>query len=214
MGLSMRVCTSQEMREIDRIAEQEFQIDTGILMENAGRAAAQVLLECHPQAGRSSEILVFAGKGNNAGDAFVAARHLICLNRRVRIFHLESEDRYEGATAKNFRILRKMRAKLAHLESASNLEAFFESSAGPFTIIDGILGTGLKGNLEGVYYDVVEMINALNCPEVLSLDVPSGINADTGAVHATSILATQTVSFGFPKLGHFLPPGAARRGVL
>jgi hydroxyethylthiazole kinase-like uncharacterized protein yjeF len=72
----------------------------------------------------------------------------------------------------------------------------------------------LKGQLEGIFYDVVEMINQCNASEVVALDIPSGISGDTGNIHGTSIQATLTVSFGFPKLGHFLPPGAARRGEL
>ena len=65
----IRICSSAEMRELDRIAEQEYGIDATLLMENAGRAATQILLEKYPNAGRSTEILIFAGKGNNAGDA-------------------------------------------------------------------------------------------------------------------------------------------------
>jgi NAD(P)H-hydrate epimerase len=214
MFTPLRITSSSEMRELDRIADQEYGLDATVLMENAGRAAAEILLERYPDAGRSTEILVFAGKGNNAGDAFVIARRLLCLERRVRVFHLESPFQYKGSSARNFDILRRMKAKLTHLETSAELSSFFSHSPGAFTIVDGILGTGLKGDLEGVFYEVVEMINALGCQEVISLDIPSGVNGDTGAIHGTSILASLTVSFGFPKLGHFLPPGAARRGEL
>ena len=210
----MRITTSHEMRELDRIADQEFGLDAEILMENAGRAAAQLLLEHYPQAGRDSEILVFAGKGNNAGDAFVVARRLLCYERRVRVFHLHEEGGYKGASLKNFQILSRMKAKMTYLETIGDLQAFFASSPGPFTIVDGILGTGLKGDLAGIFYDVVHAINELDAPEVVSLDIPSGVNGDTGAIHGASIQASLTISFGFPKLGHFLPPGAGRRGEL
>ncbi len=202
------------MRQLDSIAESEYGIEASILMENAGRAATQILLEKFPNAGRQTEILVFAGKGNNAGDAFVVARRLLCLERRVRIFHFQEEAGYRGASLKNFQILRKMKAKLTHLEAISDLQQFFQSSAGPFTIVDGILGTGLKSSLEGMFYDVVEAINDLDCHEVVALDIPTGVSGDTGAIQGTSILANLTISFGFPKLGHFLPPGAGRRGEL
>ncbi len=202
------------MRTIDAIAESEYGIDAAILMENAGRAAAQLILDRFPDAGKSTEVLVFAGKGNNAGDAFVVARRLLCLDRKVRIFHLQEESGYRGSTLKNFQILRNMKAKLTYLEAAAELNSFFESSPGPFTIVDGILGTGLKGPIDGVFYDVVEMINKLHVRDVISLDIPTGVSGDTGAIHGTSIMATMTVSFGFPKLGHFLPPGATRRGEL
>ncbi|MGZ3696540.1 MAG: NAD(P)H-hydrate epimerase, partial [Bdellovibrionota bacterium] len=70
----LRICTSAEMRELDTVAEREYGIDATLLMENAGRAATQILLEKYPHAGKTTEILIFAGKGNNAGDAFVVAR--------------------------------------------------------------------------------------------------------------------------------------------
>lgn len=214
MPTSMRICSSHEMRDLDRIAEQEYGIEATLLMENAGRAATQIILEEHPEAGRETEILVFAGKGNNAGDAFVVARRLMCLDRKVRVFHLQSADGYKGATLKNFQILQKMKAKLTQLDQASDLEAFFRSSSGPFTIVDGILGTGLKGDLNGIFYDIVELINGVEAAQVVALDIPTGVSGDTGVTGGTSIQASLTISFGFPKLGHFLPPGAARRGQL
>jgi hydroxyethylthiazole kinase-like uncharacterized protein yjeF len=211
---NMRICTSEEMRELDRVAEHEYGIEAMILMENAGRAAAQIILEQHPLAGRDTEILVFAGKGNNAGDAFVVARRLISLDRRVRVFHFEDENGYKGPVLRNFRILQKMRAKMTHIETIADVEEFFARSPGPFMIIDGILGTGLKGDLEGLYYDVVQAINQLDCHQVIALDIPTGVSGDTGRIHGTSIQASMTISFGFPKIGHFLPPGASRRGEL
>ncbi len=210
----MRICSSQEMRELDLISEKEYLIDASILMENAGKSSAQLILEKFPNAGKNTEILIFAGKGNNAGDAFVVARQLICLDRKVRVFHLNPGTKQSGATQKNFEILKKMKARLTTVETISDLESFFKSSLGPYTIVDGILGTGLKGELDGIYYDVVEMINGLKSNEVISLDIPTGVNGDTGMIHGTSILANLTLSLGFPKLGHFLPPGAGRRGEL
>ena len=143
--MRMRICTSSEMRDIDEAAEKEFGLDAAILMENAGRAATQIILETHPLAGKETEILVFAGKGNNAGDAFAVARRLICLERKVRVFYLQPESGYRGASLKNFDILKKMKAKLTYLEAGSDLAEFFESSRGPYTVIDGILGTGTQG---------------------------------------------------------------------
>jgi len=214
MPTPMRICSSAEMRDLDLIADRDYGIEANLLMENAGRAATQVILEKYPNAGRNTEILIFAGKGNNAGDAFVLARRLLCLERRVRVFHLQTEEGYKGATLKNFQILKRMKTKMTFLETSSDLQEFFKSSSGPFTVVDGILGTGLKSNLEGIFYEVVGIINELNLTEVIALDIPTGVSGDTGAILGNSILATLTVSFGFPKLGHFLPPGAARRGEL
>lgn len=210
----MRITTSQEMREIDRIAEIEYGIDPILLMENAGRAASQIILEHYPDAGDTSEILVFAGKGNNAGDAFCLARRLGGLGRKVRVFYIEPSTKYPPSVQKNFDILKKLGMKLSRLEGIENLESFIAQAPGPFTVVDGLLGTGLKGNLEGLYFEVVEAINKMQPREVIALDIPTGVSGDTGNIHGTAIQADLTVSFGFPKLGHFLPPGAARRGKL
>lgn len=210
---SIRVCTSKEMREIDRICATEYGIPEAILMENAGKAALDVLLLRYPQAGLADEVLIFAGKGNNAGDAFVLARRLLSLQRKARIFHLAGEKEYEGATAQNFRILQAMKAKLIRVETVQDIVGFFQSASGSSVAVDGLIGTGIRGPLDGIYYDVVEEMNR-RCPEILSLDIPSGTNSDTGAVLGTSVQASVTVSMGFPKLGHFLYPGAAKRGEL
>jgi NAD(P)H-hydrate epimerase len=77
-----------------------------------------------------------------------------------------------------------------------------------------MMGTGLKGNLEGLFFEVVELINRQECLHVVALDIPSGVSGDTGVIQGAAILAHLTVSFGFPKMGHFLPPGATRRGRL
>lgn len=211
---SLRICSSQEMREIDAETETHFGIDAQLLMENASRAAVQALLECFPEAGRTTEILIFAGKGNNAGDAFGVARRLLCLEKKVRVFHLHPESGYKGAVQKNFEILKKLKAKLSFLDHAQDLQAFFQSASGPFTVIDGLIGTGLKGPLEGLFYDVVEVIHQARCQEIIALDIPSGVCGDTGAIYSNALQADLTLSFGFPKLGHFLPPGATKRGRL
>ncbi len=210
----MRITTSLEMREIDRIAEVEYGIDPLLLMENAGRAASQIILENYPDAGTGTEILIFAGKGNNAGDAFCVARRLTGIGRKVRVFYIEPPTQYPPSVQKNFDILKKLGTKMTRLDSIENFENFLAQAPGPFTVIDGLLGTGLKGNLEGLYFDLVEAINKMNPREVVALDIPTGVSGDTGNIHGTAIQADLTVSFGFPKLGHFLPPGAAFRGKL
>ncbi len=213
MTNQLRICTNQEMRTLDKIAETKMGIGPVLLMENAGRAAAEIILKEYPQAGVHDEILVFAGKGNNAGDAFVVARQLLGVGRRVRVFHLIKDEDYKGATLENLKILQKMKARLVYVAEAQDLEAFFEQSRGPHLAIDGIIGTGLKGDLEGHFYEVVELINR-QVDQIVSLDIPTGVSGDTGLVQGIAIQASFTISFGFPRLGHFLPPGATFRGKL
>jgi hydroxyethylthiazole kinase-like uncharacterized protein yjeF len=211
--IQLRICTNAEMRQLDQIAENEMGIGPMLLMENAGRAATEIILREYPRAGTERDILVFAGKGNNAGDAFVVARQLMGLGRKVRVFHLVRGESYKGATLENYNILKKMKARLIFLSEAQELEAFFDQARGPHLAVDGIIGTGLKGDLEGHFYDIVEQINQ-NVEHIVSLDIPTGVSGDTGLVRGTAIQASLTVSFGFPRLGHFLPPGANYRGKL
>lgn len=209
----LRIVTSEEASALDKRAQTEFGLTSEILMENAGSTATAILLREYPNAGVESEVVVLAGRGNNAGDAFVIARRLLSDGRRVRVFHLA--ETYSGAAGHNFEILKKLRAKLTHLETIAELESFFASVSGPLTIVDGILGTGLKGPVVGVYCDVIELINRNeNLGQVISLDLPSGVCGTTGAVKGAAIQANVTISFGLPKLGHFLSPGAAKRGKL
>lgn len=207
----MRICNTDEIRELDQQAQDRYKIAPEVLMENAGRAAAEIFLETYPEAGLDSEILVFAGKGNNAGDAFVVARYLQNWNRKTRVFHLTQS--YHGAAAKNLVTLKEMGAKLTFLENGSALRDFLQQSNRAIHAIDGLLGTGLRGNVDGVFDDVITIINEC-IPHIFSLDIPSGVNGNTGTVEGRAIEAEMTVSFGFPKLGHFLPPGAALRGKL
>ena len=209
----LRICSNEEMRSLDKIAETEMGIGPVLLMENAGRAATEIILREYPKAGMNEEILVFAGKGNNAGDAFVVARQLLGLGRKVRVFHLVKGTEYKGATAENFKILTKMKARLVQVSESQELEAFFDQARGPYLAIDGIIGTGLKGNLEGHFFEVVELINQY-VNQVVSLDIPTGVSGDSGLVQGIAIEAALTISFGFPRLGHFLPPGANFRGKL
>lgn len=211
---SLRICSSAEMRELDEVAERDFGITPSLLMENAGRAASQVILEYYPDAGDSTEILVFAGCGNNAGDAFVVARRFLTMGRRVRVFYVEAVKKFKPAVMQNFEILKKLGAKMVGIDSIAVLDSFLSQAKGPFTVVDGILGTGLKGPLEGLYYELVEAINQMKAREVIALDIPSGVHGQTGADYGMAIQADLTISFGFPKLGHFFAPGAAKRGTL
>jgi ADP-dependent NAD(P)H-hydrate dehydratase / NAD(P)H-hydrate epimerase len=217
MEVLSRVCSSQEMRALSDRITHDFGILPDVLMENAGRSAVDALLHFLPDAGIGSEILLFAGKGNNAGDAFVAARRLLSLERRVRLFLLQPFASYRGPASRNLEALTHYRSKLTFLESIHECTDFFRNADGPFVIVDGLVGLGLRSSLEGLFYDVCEVINdirAKGCAQVVSLDIPSGVDPDTGHIKGTSIQADFTIAFGFPKLGHFFAPGATRRGRL
>ena len=191
------VVTAEQMRVADAAALAGTE-DDWVFIRRAGHATAEVARTMMGGA-YARRVVVIAGKGNNAGHAFVVARRLMALERRVRVFHLDNGSQYRGATARNYEILKKMKAKLTPIENAGELEDFFRTTNGPFTAVDGILGTGLKGDIEGIFYDVVRLINE-HVEEIVALDIPTGVSGDTGAIHGAAIQASHTVSFGFPKI--------------
>lgn len=209
----MRIVGNEEMRNIDLEAIEKIGIPSQVLMENAGLEAARLISDRCKELKYEGEILVFCGKGKNGGDGLVVARRLLSSGHRVRVFLLHDPSQYTGESAINLKILKNQRAKVSVIESANFLEEYFKSATPPFLAVDALLGTGLKRNMEGIYYDVIEILNG-NATEIISLDIPTGVNGDNGFIHGTSILAGITISFGYPKLGHFLAPGAARRGKL
>jgi ADP-dependent NAD(P)H-hydrate dehydratase / NAD(P)H-hydrate epimerase len=209
----MRVVTAREMRDIDELAIRKFKIPSIVLMENAGLKAAEIVARKHTELDYKSEILVFAGKGKNGGDALVVARQLLAMGKRVRLFLLHSFDAYKDESKQNLEILLEQKIRPIVLDNVGPLEGFFNSATGPFLCVDGLLGIGFRGPLAGLFADVVDMLNA-KTDYVISLDIATGVDATTGQVIGQAIYADLTVAFGFAKLGHYIAPGALHRGEL
>ncbi len=207
----MRVVTSKEMRDIDDLAIKKFKIPSVVLMENAGARAAELIARKHSELGWNTEILVFAGKGKNGGDALVTARHLVAMGKRIRVFLLHGKDAYKDESKVNLEILLEQRIRPITLDNVGPLEEYFASASGPFLCVDGLLGIGFKGPLAGLYADVVDILNA-KTDYIVALDVPTGVDATTGATVGIAIRAQMTVAFGFSKTGHFVAPGAFLSG--
>lgn len=209
----MRVVSAREMRDIDDLANRKFKIPSIVLMENAGLRAAEIVAQKHSELRYTSEILVFAGKGKNGGDALVVARQLLAMGKRVRLFLLHSFDSYKDESKQNLEILLEQKIRPIVLDNVGPLEEFFGSATGPFLCVDGLLGIGFKGPLAGLFADVVDMLNA-KIDYMISLDIATGVDATTGQVIGQAIQSNLTVAFGFSKLGHFIAPGALHRGEL
>ena len=204
----MKVSSCGAMREMDRRAAEELGISEEILMENAGKAAYEVLLREYGVAGL--RYTIFCGAGNNGGDGLVVARQILSGGGIPRVFLLGDPERFRGAARLNLEICGKLAITVERLQTASGLEAVVQNSDG---IVDALFGTGLDREPKGLYRETIEGINAASRP-VLSLDIPSGIQGDTGAVLGTAIKADHTVAFGLPKIGNLLYPGAEFGGRL
>lgn len=187
------------MKRLDASATRRYGIPALILMENAGRSAAEETLKMLPKKG-ARRVAVFCGYGNNGGDGFVCARHLMNKGIHVRIYLVGKKKGFSEEARVNYRILGKMKKKFTRIESVGVLGKSEKQIKRCHLIIDGIFGIGLKGRLDRFYQELFNMLNASKIP-ILALDIPSGLEADTGRPLGNAIRATRTVTFGLLKKG-------------
>lgn len=204
----MKVCKVAEMREMDARAVEKYGISTELLMENAGNAAYFAILK---ETGvKDRNFAVFCGPGNNGGDGFVIARKLHSNGGNVKVFLLSQSERYEGAPKKNLDIVSRLPIEIREINSSGEVE---NDICNTDVIIDAMLGTGLDRYVSGLYLEIINLINASH-KKVFAIDIPSGINGDTGKEMGNSVQADYTITFGLPKIGNLLYPGYQRGGKL
>lgn len=204
----MKIASVAAMRFMDRYAIEKFNIAEEILMENAGLAVVNVLK--NKNGILDKKFVIFCGSGNNGGDGLVIARQLHSGGGRVKVFLLGDVNKYKGAAKTNFSIITKLPVEIIKLE---NVAAAKKDVAHCDVIIDAIFGTGLDRPVTGLAEEVILLINKSK-KRVLSLDIPSGINGNTGAIMGTAVKADYTVTFGLPKIGNMLYPGYEFGGEL
>ncbi|MEN6621409.1 MAG: NAD(P)H-hydrate dehydratase [Smithella sp.] len=204
----MKLASVAQMRFMDNYAIEKLGISEEILMENAGLAAAHVLLK---EIGiRGKKFVVFCGSGNNGGDGLVVARLIHSSGGLVKVYLTGRRNKYHNAAKTNLDIMSKLPIDVIDLEAAA--EACKDVTHCDM-VIDAIFGTGLDRDIKGINADVIELINN-HAKKVLSLDIPSGINGDTGKVMGVAVKADFTVTFGLPKTGNLLYPGYENCGEL
>ena len=208
----MKILDSKQMRNIDARATHEFGIPGILLMENAGAAAADAIEREYDDLDRM-KIAVVCGKGNNGGDGFVAARHLFNRGHEVLVVLLARHQDVEGDAQVNLRILTRLGIEILLAPDAAAWEAARVELASCDLAIDAILGTGLQGPVRGFLRQVIVELADLDL-EVVSLDIPSGLSADTCQVPGEAIQADRTLAMGLPKIPHLLPPAELFCGEL
>ena len=201
------VVTSSEMKELDLLASKKFDIPLVFLMENAGIETAQYIVEyLHRNKINTPKILIVAGPGNNGGDGIVVARHLLNIYKNTSILLLIlTKHPYQGDAKINYEILKsiaKTDNRIKIIENRIDTLAGFK----PDIIIDAIFGTGFKGAPQGIYKQAIEMINR-NPGYKIAVDIPSGVNGDTGCVQSLAVSADLTITMGLIKQGHLLYSG-------
>jgi NAD(P)H-hydrate epimerase len=195
--------TRDQSRELDRRAIEEFGIPGVVLMENAGRCCVDVM----ERIGIGGPVAILCGKGNNAGDGFVIARHLAIRGYECSVLLLCNPDELHGDAATNFQILLKLNTSIIDVS---------KKRAGPSPaprdmhnaswLVDALLGTGAQGNPRPPFDTAIDWINDRNPnTRALAVDIPSGLDCDTGQPSAHTVRADHTCTFAAIKIGYLQP---------
>lgn len=204
----MRYLSREETRALDRRVIDEFGMPGIVLMENAGRGIAGVLLAKQPQ----GRVVICAGKGNNAGDGFVLARHLDNAGVEVRILTVDAADSFTGDAATMYHIVERSGLPIRHIIAAHDTELRRELAAADW-LVDALFGTGLRGPVRPPYDRVITAINDAG-RRVLAVDIPSGLDCDLGLPQGPTVRADVTATLLAAKKGFANPQAQAWLGEL
>jgi NAD(P)H-hydrate epimerase len=204
------VMTRDEVRAFDQYAINTLGIPGVVLMENAGRSCAELTKE--KLAGVAEpKVCIFCGTGNNGGDGYVIARHLLNSGFKVTVVICGDRNKIKGDAKINLDILERLgqpieQFNLTSSDIAGQVKNF---AADADMLVDALFGTGLKGQLSDEYRQLIESINSRNCP-ILAVDIPSGLDCDTGQPLGAAIKANYTVTFVAVKKGFVSSSAAAQ----
>jgi hydroxyethylthiazole kinase-like uncharacterized protein yjeF len=203
----LKIATSEEMQQIDRLTIEKYGIAGTILMERAGLSVVAKINDFFPD----QKVLVLCGGGNNGGDGLVIARVLHNQGRDVQVFLSAPPDNLKGDAEINYAAARKFGVRIHSIKNFLTHDPSLHAHG--CLIVDALLGTGLSREVRAPLTDVIRKVNRMSAP-VVSVDIPSGISSDTGQIMGCAVKARYTVTFGLPKRGHFLYPGAEHAGQL
>jgi NAD(P)H-hydrate epimerase len=206
----MRILNAAQMREADRYTTEDIGIPSLVLMENAGRQVVAAL-EAAYESRLEGRIAVLCGRGNNGGDGFVVARTLLQRGVDVAVFVMGTVADIRGDARVNLDILGRLGVTVVEVSDEQTWELHFSEVSQCSLIVDAIFGTGLRSALGGMMETVVADVNASGI-QIVSIDLPSGLSADTPHLIGDCIDASMTVTLATPKLPLVLPPGEAHAG--
>ncbi len=207
----MIVVTAAQMRELDRLTIQQYATPSLTLMERAGEGIVAAILQRFARAAEKG-VLIVAGKGNNGGDGFVVARLLKKKRIPCEVALLARRDELTVDAAHNLFAWSKLRGKTTEIDGG-RLELLRQRFAKNGLVVDAILGTGIKSAVTGLFAEAITLMNTSGLP-IIAVDIPSGMNSDTGQPLGVTIQAEMTVALGYPKLGEVIHPGLTYVGEL
>ncbi len=208
----MKIATAETMRNLDRKAIEEFGIPGMVLMENAARGTVGALLRHFPDLA-SKRVGILAGRGNNGGDGFAVARYLLNRGVSCTTYVFAAREELKGDAAANLQVLTRMGGDIVEILNMEEWQVQRGRVSSCDLLIDAIFGTGLKGEVKGFFREIIEFVNSLRRP-VVSVDIPSGLDSDSGKIWGACIRAGLTATFGLLKRGLLLLPGAEYCGKI
>ena len=202
-----------QIRKFDKYAIEQIGVPGTVLMENAGRGCTEIIMEFLPECRENCSALVICGTGNNGGDGYVISRHLLNRGFSVDILVAGRLEKIKGDALVNLNILKNMGVKIHHISPASPETDFVISKfAGRADVlVDAIFGTGLTGQVRQDYASLIYSINKQDCT-VAAVDIPSGLDCDTGRPLGAAVKAGFTVTFAAMKKGLKQPEAAEYTG--
>ena len=208
----MRVLNTEQMREADRRTIEDIGLPSIVLMENAGRQTVAAM-EAAFETLTTSRVAVLCGRGNNGGDGFVVARTLTQRGVEALVFLLGSVSEVQGDARVNLEVLGRVGMTVIEITSAQEWELHFSEVSECDVVVDALLGTGFRGRLTGLLETVVADINELGVP-IVSIDLPTGVSADTAELPGEAVEASMTVTLAAPKIPLVFPPADSHAGDL
>lgn len=209
----MRIVTQKEMKEIEKAAAVTHHFTEHLIVEHVGLLAGQTVERRLAALGEGLDVIVLIGKGNNGADGWALARNLVSAERGVRAFVLFPEQELSSENRSQMVMARSFGVKTTFLTDLKGLETYFAQNAGAKIVIDAVFGTGVRLPLSNFMHEVIHFVNA-NANHVIALDIPSGIDGDSGRAQGNAIKADLTLAVGFPQVGHFIADGALQCGDL
>ncbi len=207
----MYIAQAAQMRELDRLTIESIGIPGMVLMENAGRGTVDFMAERFGSP-RGKHVVIFVGPGNNGGDGFVIARTLLNRGACPLLYMLVPPSKLSGDALANYTVIKNIGLPHTILGSSGEVQEAYDHIIGRhrknavYTVVDALFGTGLAREVGGHFLDAIHCINSLKQQElipIVAVDIPSGMNSDTGEIHGGVVQADMTVTYGLPKPAHF-----------
>ena len=205
------ILTRDQIRRVDRLAIERYGIIGVVLMENAGRNAAHIIRR---EFGESGKAAICCGPGNNGGDGCVIARHLHNAGWSVRLLITGEPEKMSPDMLANFRIVEAMGLDHVIATDAPGQRAFIQSIRNDEVVLDSLLGTGFRGEVRSPTAELIEAINTATKSGTVAIDIPSGLDCDTGQPSNATIRADLTITFVARKTGLVAPPATRYVGKI